>query len=95
VMANPRFTKITEGIEVRESWPGGPLREFAKVRPHGHWGLNVDSTEYPFAGSYVCGQCRETTEGVYSMPVAAKCTARTQGIGYLCAACKDMAASAA
>ena len=39
-MANPRqFAKITEGIEVRESWPGGPLREFAKVRPHRTWGL--------------------------------------------------------
>jgi hypothetical protein len=92
-MANPNFTKITEGITVRESWPGGPLREFAKVRPHGHWGLSFDETEWPWAGTYVCGQCMDTTEGVYA--VAVKGTARTPGIGWLCAACKVMSASAA
>ena len=91
VMAKPRFQKITEGITVRESWPSGPLREFAKVRPHGHWGLSFDETEWPWAGSYVCGQCKETIEGIY----AVKSKATTAGIGWLCAACKEMATSAA
>ena len=90
-----QFTKITEGIEVRESWPGGPLREFAKVRPHRTWGLHYDDAEYPWAGSYVCGQCKETAGGVYRVPAAAKAASPTPGIGWLCAACKEMAASAA
>ena len=91
VMANPRFKKIAEGITVRESWPSGPLREFAKIRPHGSWGLSFAEAEWPWAGAYVCGQCKETTEGVY----AVKNTSTTAGIGWLCASFKEMATSAA
>jgi hypothetical protein len=90
-----RFTKITEGIEVRESWPGGPLREFAKKRPHNTWGLHYDNAEWPWAGAYVCGRCKETAEGVHQVSVAAKTQPRTPGIGWLCAACKEMATSSA
>jgi len=94
-MDTRRFTKITEGIEVRESWPSGPLREFAKIRPHRTWGLHYDDAEYPWAGSYVCGQCKETTQGVHQVPVAAKAQPRTPGNGWICAGCKEKATGSA
>jgi hypothetical protein len=94
-MVNTNFTKITEGIEVRESWPGGPLREFAKIRPHGSWGLPFDDAEWPWAAAYVCGRCKKTAEGVYSVTAAANTKPRTPGIGWLCPACKEMATGSA
>jgi hypothetical protein len=48
---------------VRQMWEGGPLRRWSKAKtpqtPMGH------STG--FVGSYVCGQCLESCEGVYRL----------------------------
>jgi hypothetical protein len=58
--------KKTEGIEVRQMWEGGPMREFAEKRPHEHWGMPYESPVMKgYAGSYVCAKCKEVTVGVY------------------------------
>jgi len=48
-------------IEIREAWPGGPLRQFAKDRPNPGWGIPHASGGY--AGSYVCRVCLKTAKG--------------------------------
>jgi len=94
-MTNPRFQKTTKGIEVRPSWPGGPLREFAKARPHSSWGLHFDDAAYPWAGSYICADCKQVVDGIYFVPNAQKSPSRTRGNGWLCAACKEKLSRAA
>jgi hypothetical protein len=51
-------------IEVREAWTGGPLQQFAKERPHPHWGIPWATGGY--AGSYICRDCgKEANKGIY------------------------------
>jgi hypothetical protein len=53
----------TQGIVVRASWPGGPLRQWAPVRPSKSWG--IPHAGGGFVNQYVCGTCAEVTVGVY------------------------------
>ena len=55
--ANPK--KIRKNFEVIPAWPGGPLREFAKVRPHRNWGIPHASGQY--ANQYVCKSLPEAS----------------------------------
>jgi hypothetical protein len=55
---------VSTKIEVLRTWPGGPLREFAVIRPKPGWGIPYDGPR-PYANCYVCERCRKSCFGVY------------------------------
>ena len=61
-------------IEIRQMWPGGPLRRFSEKRPGPQWIL-LDGGGY--ANNYVCAQCRKDVKGVHRTPD-----------GWLCGECR-------
>ena len=60
---------------VRQMWDGGPLRRWSPTKtPQTPMGYSTG-----FVGSYVCGQCLESCEGVYRLREPEK---------WVCGACK-------
>jgi hypothetical protein len=55
---------VSGPIEVLRAWEGGPLREFAAIRPKPGWGIPYDGPK-PYANSYVCDECGKPCVGVY------------------------------
>ena len=69
-------------IKVKRMWAGGPLRQWAELRPRAGW---VACASGGFAGQYVCDVCSHAVVGV-----------RRQFTGdgkdkWLCAGCLDSA----
>lgn len=62
-------------IEIRESWPSGPSREWSEERESGS---QVHCANGGFAGMYVCQGCGARTVGVYLV-----------GDKWTCADCKE------
>jgi hypothetical protein len=48
--------------EIKQMWPGGPLRQYSNQRPASNW-IPYDGVGY--VGSYVCNSCGKVTSGVY------------------------------
>jgi hypothetical protein len=61
---------VSGPIEVLRAWEGGPLREFAAIRPKPGWGIPYDGPK-PYANSYVCDECGKPCVGVYFLAAKA------------------------
>ena len=61
---------MSQPIEVLRAWEGGPLREFAAIRPKPGWGIPYDGPK-PYANSYICEECRKPRVGLYFLKVEA------------------------
>lgn len=70
------------GIEIRQMWKDGPVRNWSEANPSGkHW------TPYDtggFVGPYVCANCKKDVLGVYRVGnqwVGACCRANSNDKG--------------
>jgi len=83
-------------VEILRAWPGGPLRQFARVRPTTNWGVPYQSLDKQraYANLYVCDSCQKPGNGVYSLilPRDAQIPTSPPSSGafrWLCGPCRD------
>ena len=70
-------------IEVKRTWDGGPLREWAAKRPNGNWGIPHQKGGY--AGRYVCDECLSPVNGLYEPKIGFG-----DGRKWLCSDCRTL-----
>lgn len=49
---------------IERSWDGGPLREFANIRPKSGWGIPYHGKSL-YANQYICDLCSKRVGGLY------------------------------